>query len=32
MLIPPVMLIGVAIQTAAQSVGMFIGCRFLIGA
>jgi MFS family permease len=25
------MLIGVAVQTAATSVGMFIGCRFLIG-
>jgi len=26
-----VMLVGVALQTAAQNVGMFIGCRFLIG-
>ena len=26
-----IMIIGVAIQTAAQNVGMFIGCRFLIG-
>lgn len=25
------MLIGTAIQTAAQNIGMFIGCRFLIG-
>jgi MFS family permease len=25
------MLIGVAIQTAAQNVGMFVGCRFLLG-
>ncbi|WRT66015.1 uncharacterized protein IL334_002966 [Kwoniella shivajii] len=26
-----IQMIGVALQTAAQSVGMFIGCRFLIG-
>ena len=31
MLLTTVMLIGTAIQTAAQSVAMFIGCRFLIG-
>jgi MFS family permease len=27
----PVIIIGTIIQTAAQNVGMFIGCRFLIG-
>ncbi|ORY28816.1 hexose transporter [Naematelia encephala] len=26
-----IQLVGVALQTAAQNVGMFIGCRFLIG-
>lgn len=26
-----IMLIGAALQTAAQNIGMFIGCRFLIG-
>lgn len=26
-----IMLVGVALQSAAQNVGMFIGCRFLIG-
>jgi MFS family permease len=26
-----IMIVGVAMQTAAQNIGMFIGCRFLIG-